>query len=102
LYSATLQPADAARAHEYGEIASLPVGFAEFLKGVFSGPDAPDSHDVAKALVELIATPAGKRPDRVLVRAGYGADEVNSAVKPIQAEMIRNIGFDKLQHLDVQ
>jgi NAD(P)-dependent dehydrogenase (short-subunit alcohol dehydrogenase family) len=34
LCSATLQPADAARAHEYGEIASLPVGFAEFLKGV--------------------------------------------------------------------
>jgi NAD(P)-dependent dehydrogenase (short-subunit alcohol dehydrogenase family) len=102
LYSATQQPADANRAQEYGEIASLPGAFVEFLKGVFSGADAPDSHDVAKALVEIVETPAGKRPDRVLVGAGYGADAVNAAVQPIQAQLISGIGFDKLQRLNVQ
>ncbi|MFC5865359.1 SDR family oxidoreductase [Acidicapsa dinghuensis] len=102
LYAATQQAADADRAAEYGEIATLPGVFADFLKGTFSSADAPDSHDIAKALVELIGTPAGRRPDRVLVGAGYGADAVNAVVKPIQAEMIRGIGFDKLQTLNVQ
>jgi NADP-dependent 3-hydroxy acid dehydrogenase YdfG len=101
LYSATLQPADAGRAAEYGDIAALPGAFVEFLKGVFSSSNAPDSHDVSKALVELIATPAGKRPDRVIVGAGYGADAVNAAVRPIQAQMIAGIGFDKLEKLNV-
>ena len=101
LYSATLQPADAGRAAEYGEIAALPGAFVEFLKGVFSSSNAPDSHDVSKAVVELIATPAGKRPDRVIVGAGYGADAVNEAVRPIQAQMIAGIGFGKLEKLNV-
>jgi NAD(P)-dependent dehydrogenase (short-subunit alcohol dehydrogenase family) len=102
LYAATQQPADARRAAEYGEIANLPGAFVEFLKGVFGGANAPDSHDVAKALVELVATPAGKRPDRVIVGAGYGADAVNAAVHPIQAQMVAGIGFDKLEKLNVQ
>jgi NAD(P)-dependent dehydrogenase (short-subunit alcohol dehydrogenase family) len=102
LYSATQQPADAGRAAEYGEVAALPGTFVEFLKGVFGGTDAPDSHEVSKALVDLIATPAGKRPDRVIVGAPYGADAVNAAVQPIQAQMINDIGFDKLQKLYVQ
>jgi NAD(P)-dependent dehydrogenase (short-subunit alcohol dehydrogenase family) len=102
LYAATQQAADANRAKEYGEIAALPGAFSQFLQGVFSGPNAPDSHDVAKALVDLIATPDGKRPSRVLVGAGYGADAVNSAVEPIQAHMIAGIGFEQLTKLKVQ
>jgi NAD(P)-dependent dehydrogenase (short-subunit alcohol dehydrogenase family) len=102
LYSATQAPADGGRAAEYGGVAALPNAFVEFLKGVFSGPDAPDSHDVSKALVELVATPPGERPDRVIVGAPYGADAVNAAVHPIQAQMISGIGFDKLQKLNIQ
>jgi NAD(P)-dependent dehydrogenase (short-subunit alcohol dehydrogenase family) len=102
LYSATQAPADGGRAAEYGGVAALPNAFVEFLKGVFSGPDAPDSHDVSKALVELVATPTGERPDRVIVGAPYGADAVNAAVHPIQAQMISGIGFDKLQKLNIQ
>jgi NADP-dependent 3-hydroxy acid dehydrogenase YdfG len=101
LYSATQQPADAGRAAEYGEIAALPGAFADFLKSVFTGPNAPDSNEVSQALVELIATPAGKRPDRLLVGAPYGADAVNAAVQPIQSQMMNNIGFEKLQKLYV-
>jgi NADP-dependent 3-hydroxy acid dehydrogenase YdfG len=99
LYSATMQAADSGRAQEYGDIAALPGAFVQFLTGVFSGADAPDSHDVAKALVELIGTPDGQRPDRVLVGAGYGADAVNAAVHPIQAQMIEAIGFGALAKL---
>jgi hypothetical protein len=69
---------------------------------VFKGAEAPDSHDVAKELVKLIATPAGQRPDRLIVGAGYGADAVNAAVQPIQAQMISSIGFDALTKLNFQ
>jgi NADP-dependent 3-hydroxy acid dehydrogenase YdfG len=102
LYSATIQAEDAGRAAEYGEVAALPGAFVEYLKGVFSGANPPDSHDVAKALVELIETPAGERPDRVLVGAGYGADAVNAAVHPIQTQVISDIGFGPLLKLNVQ
>lgn len=102
LYSATQQPADSGRAQEYGEIAKLPGAFVQFLSEVFSSAEAPDSHDVAKELVKLIATPAGQRPDRVIVGAGYGADAVNAAVQPIQAQMISGIGFDALKKLTIQ
>ena len=102
LYSATQRPADTGRAQEYGEIATLPAAFVKFLSGVFSNTEAPDAHDVAKELAKLIATPAGERPDRVIVGAGYGAEAVNAAVRPIQAQMIAGIGFDALSTLRVQ
>jgi NADP-dependent 3-hydroxy acid dehydrogenase YdfG len=102
LYAATQQAKDAGRAKQYGDIANLPAAFAQFLQGVFSGANAPNSHDVAKALAELIATSDGKRPDRLVVGAGYGADAVNAAVQPIQSQMISGIGFDKLQELNLQ
>jgi NADP-dependent 3-hydroxy acid dehydrogenase YdfG len=102
LYAATQQPADADRAKEYGEIATLPGAFAEYLSGVFAGAGAPDSHDIAKELVKLIETPAGKRPARALVGAGYGAEAVNAAVEPIQSGMVDAIGFGKLKTLNLQ
>lgn len=103
LYAATQRASDTGLAEEYGEIAALPGEFAKFLQGVFSGVDAPapDSHDVAKAIVDVISTPAGKRPERLVVGAPYGADAVNNAVKPIQTEMINGIGFNKLLTLNV-
>jgi NAD(P)-dependent dehydrogenase (short-subunit alcohol dehydrogenase family) len=101
LYAALLQAQDPARADGYGEIAKLPGAFVEFLGSVFSGENPPDSHDVAEALVTLIATPAGQRAERVIVGAPYGSDAVNAAVKPIQAGMIEAIGFDGLTKLQV-
>jgi hypothetical protein len=53
-------------------------------------------------LVELIATPGGERPARVVVGAPYGANAVNLAVEPIQAQLISGIGFDSLSKLSVE
>jgi hypothetical protein len=38
----------------------------------------------------------------VIVGAPYGADAVNAAVGPIQAQMIAGIGFEQLEKLNVQ
>lgn len=101
LYASTQQAAKSDIAAEYGEVAELPGAFSEFLQGVFSSADAPDSHDVAVALTELVATAPGARPERVVVGASYGADAVNDAVKPIQNGMVESIGFGKLLSLNV-
>jgi NAD(P)-dependent dehydrogenase (short-subunit alcohol dehydrogenase family) len=101
LYTAIQRPSDAGRAVKYGEVAALPGKFAEYLQGVFSGADAPDPHDVAEAIVKLVATPNGERPHRVVVGAPFGADTANSAIEPIQGQLITGIGFDHLAKLKV-
>jgi NAD(P)-dependent dehydrogenase (short-subunit alcohol dehydrogenase family) len=102
LYSATLQATDADRAKEYGEIVNYPVGFGQFLQGLFTGANAPNPHDIAEALVKLVETPAGERPARVVVGAPFGADAANAALEPIQAQLISGIGFEALSTLKVR
>ena len=41
---------------------------------MFSGDNAPQPHDVATAIVKLLDTPAGQRPNRVIVGGAFGAD----------------------------
>ncbi|MDY0746597.1 SDR family oxidoreductase [Paucibacter sp. R3-3] len=101
LYSTHQDPADAAREPEYGEVAAVPKGFVAFLQSVFSGADAPDPHDVAQALVTLVETPAGQRPERVVVGNPFGATDVNAVVKPIQGQLIEGIGMSGLAALKV-
>jgi NAD(P)-dependent dehydrogenase (short-subunit alcohol dehydrogenase family) len=101
LYSALQQAADLGRAKEYGDVAGVPGEIVKYLTSVFTGKDAPDSHDVAKALVKLVATPAGKRPQRVIVGAPYGADAANEALAPIQVGVVKAMGMEGLTALKV-
>ncbi|HEY1397253.1 SDR family oxidoreductase [Roseateles sp.] len=99
LYSTHLHPADSAREPAYGDVANVPKAFVAFLGSVFSGTDAPNPHDVAQALLKLVETPAGQRPDRVVVGNPFGASDVNTVVKPIQAQLIDGIGMSGLASL---
>jgi NAD(P)-dependent dehydrogenase (short-subunit alcohol dehydrogenase family) len=101
LYSSLQHAADSSRALGYGQVAAVPDEFVKFLSGVFGGDNPPDSHDVARALVDLIETPAGKRQERVIVGAPFGADAVNAAAKPVQAELVKGLGMDSLSRLKV-
>jgi NADP-dependent 3-hydroxy acid dehydrogenase YdfG len=101
LYTSIQQPSDTERAAHYGDVANLPNGISEFLGGVFSGPDAPDPHDIAEEIVSLIATPAGQRPARVVKGLSFGADGANEATAPFQSGLISGLGFDALAKLKV-
>lgn len=94
-------PGDGGREAGYGEVAAAPKAFAAFLQGMFSGADAPDPHDIAQALVRLVDTPAGKRPERVVIGHPFGASDVNEALKPIQERLIEGIGMSGLGTLKV-
>jgi hypothetical protein len=85
----------------YGSVADVPKAFVSFLQGLFTSADAPKPRDIAEALVTLIETPAGRRPDRVVVCHPFGASDVNTAVKPIQDRLIDNTGMSSLNQLKV-
>jgi NADP-dependent 3-hydroxy acid dehydrogenase YdfG len=98
MYASAQQPADAARAAGYGPAADIPGAILQHFMTVFQGSNAPNPHDVAEAIANLIALPQGRRPARTIVGAPFGADAVNRQVAPVQAEVVRSLG---LAHLDV-
>jgi NAD(P)-dependent dehydrogenase (short-subunit alcohol dehydrogenase family) len=102
MYSAAQQPSDASRAGEYGDVASIPGKmFATFMQ-MFQAANAPNPQDVAEAIDKLVATPAGHRPDRVVVGTPFGADGVNAAVAPIQQQVLDGLGLGSLAALKVE
>jgi len=97
MYANVQQPADAARAGEYGPTGDIPGAmFAHFIQ-TFQATDAPKPHDVAVAIAKLIALPKGHRPARSVVGAPFGADAVNDQTARVQAAVIQGLG---LGHLD--
>lgn len=96
MYASAVQPEDYARATDYGAVGEIPSSmFASFM-AMFASDDAPNPHDVASAIVKLINTPKGQRPARTLVGVGFGADQVNQAVSPIQQQTMAALGLQQL------
>lgn len=102
MYAAAQQPADSARAGSYGDIAEVPGKIMQTFGSLFQAADAPNPNDVADVIDRLIATPAGQRPDRVVVGNPFGSDAVNEAVAPIQQKVIDGLGLGFLASLNVR
>ncbi len=96
-----LNGGEADRTKAYGEVSNVQDGLLQILQGMFGGAEAPNPHDVAEAIAKLAATPAGQRPERVVVGNGFGADAVNAAVQPIQSSMIGGLGLSGLEKLRI-
>jgi NAD(P)-dependent dehydrogenase (short-subunit alcohol dehydrogenase family) len=90
-------PADAARAVEYdqGPYAGVPD---LALKGLASlEPADADAGEVAKAIVDVVDMPFGKRPFRIHIDPSQdGAEIVNGVADRVRAEMFRRIGLEDL------
>ena len=102
MYASVQRPADAGRAGEYGEIGAIPGKMFETFMGMFNGPNAPNPHDVAEAVAKLMATPAGERPDRVVVGTAFWADAANAAFAPIQQQVVEGLGLRSLGQVKVK
>ncbi len=96
MYGSAMQPADIEAVESYGEIGKIPAAMFEQFSTMLSGDDAPDPQDVAKAIGELIKTKKGARPERVVVGAGFGADAINEATRPVQAQVVEGLGLGHL------
>ena len=95
-YAKSTQPADMRRVEEYGAVGEIPGAIFQNLANMLSGSDAPDAHDIAEAIANLIVTPKGARPTRTVVGASYGADAVNDATEPVQAGTVEALGLSHL------
>jgi|SRR5215471_11160901 len=96
MYSTAQRPSDTGRSGEYGDIGQIPGKlFAQFLQ-VFQAPNAPNAHDVAEAILGLVAQPKGKRPVRTVVGAPFGADVVNAQTAPVQSQVVEGLGLGEL------
>jgi NADP-dependent 3-hydroxy acid dehydrogenase YdfG len=102
MYASAQQPADGNRAGSYGSVAEIPGKILQTFSGLFQGDDAPNPQDVADAIDTIIATPAGKRPDRVVVGLPFGSDAVNESVAPIQRKVIEGLDLGYLENLKIR
>jgi NAD(P)-dependent dehydrogenase (short-subunit alcohol dehydrogenase family) len=92
-------PADKARQAEYdnGPYAHLGEDIMKGFAATATAPADADVADVAKAIVNVVNMPFGKRPFRVHIDpAQDGAEIVNGVADRVRAEMYRNIGLSDL------
>lgn len=93
LYASAQQPQDASRAAAYGPVSEMPAAMLSHFAAVFGGADAPNPHDVARAVAAVVAAPQGKRASRTVVGQSFGSDAVNHATAPLQAIAIQALGL---------
>ena len=101
MYAAAQQPADEELRKTYGEVAEVPDKILKTFVTLFQGENGPNPQDVATAIDKIVSTPAGNRPDRVVVGLPFGSDAVNKAVAPIQRGVIENLGLRDLTKLKI-
>ena len=101
MYAAAQQPTNRELAQSYGEVAEIPGKILKTFVSLFQGKNAPNPQDVATAIEKIVSTPAGSRPDRVVVGLPFGSDAVNNTVAPIQRGVIENLGLGDLTKLKI-
>lgn len=97
MYASAAQPLDQSTVDAYGEIGKIPAAMFDQFMTMLSGADAPNPQDIADAVSDLVAQPSGGRAARVVVGTSFGADAVNAATAPIQAETVKALGVDRLE-----
>ncbi len=93
MYSSVQRPADAGRTAEYGPVGEIPRAMFRRFMDAFTGPNPPNPHDVATAIIRLIDMPKGGRPARTVVGMPFGADAVNEQTAPVQRRVVETLGL---------
>jgi NAD(P)-dependent dehydrogenase (short-subunit alcohol dehydrogenase family) len=101
MYAAAQKPANGELVKSYGETGEVPGKILKTFMTLFQGENAPNPQDVATAIDKIVATPAGRRTDRVVVGLPFGSDAVNTAVAPIQRGVIESLGLGDLTKLKI-
>lgn len=93
-------PEDEARVTTYGAVAQIPEqmwgGVAEMLED----GGGPDPQELADAVRDLIETPAGERPFRVVVdpmSGGEGPRAINQTTDQVQDQLLTGFGIGHLK-----
>ncbi len=89
LYSGPKE-ADQAVFDDYGDQKNEPAGLLKYFDGFFQSPDAPNPQLVANDIAKLIEAQRGKRQERVVSGVGFGAEDYNEKVDPIQKSVVKD------------
>src|SRR5215813_728899 len=92
-------PAGTEVTKSYGAVGRIPDAMFKSLTSTFEGKDAPNPHDVAEAIVKLVAQPKGSLPARTVVGAPFGSDKANEDVAPVQAKVVEALGLSHLERV---
>ena len=92
-------PARTEVAESYGEVGRIPDALSTSLTSTFEGEDAPNPHDVAEAIAELVGQAKGSRAARTVVGAPFGSDKANEDVAPVQAKVVEALGLSHLERV---
>jgi NAD(P)-dependent dehydrogenase (short-subunit alcohol dehydrogenase family) len=90
-------PADTEVTESYGEVGQIPDAMFKSFISRFEGEDAPNPHDVAEAVAELVGQSKGIRAARTVVGAAFGSDKANEDVAPVQAKAVEALGLSHLE-----
>ena len=72
--------------------------FKTFMSS-FEGKDAPNPHDVAEAVANLVDQSKGSRATRTVVGAPFGSDKANDDIAPVQAKAVEALGLSQLEKI---
>lgn len=100
IFASAQRPVDAARAPGYGEAGAIPDKMVATLMALFASDHAPDPHDVADAIAQLVEQANGTRPSRLVVGQSFGADALNAQAASIQAQVLEGLGLAHLAELN--
>jgi NAD(P)-dependent dehydrogenase (short-subunit alcohol dehydrogenase family) len=84
---------DTARVTAYGDVVKYEEGLNE---GLAASAKDRNPQEVADAILRLAKAPAGTRPLRTVVPENAAIEAINSAVAPIQREIIKGSGMEAL------
>src|SRR5262249_19216220 len=90
-------PAGTDVTESYRAVGRIPDAMFTSLTSTFEGKDAPNPHDVAEAIVELVAQAKGSRAVRTVVGAPFGTDKANEDIAPVQAKVVEALGLSHLE-----
>ncbi len=90
--------ADTDRLESYGPLAEMPAKFWGPAIEQLTAEDAPNPPQVADAVLNLIRTPAGQRPLRIVVDSmgGDAPGAINSTTDQIQSQMFEQMEIKDL------
>ena len=97
LFNSASQPADTTRVAGYGKVGEIPDAMFQNFTNLFESSEAPNLHDIAETILGLIDSPKGSRPARKVVGKSFGADILNDAIAPVQANTIKGLGLAHLE-----
>jgi NADP-dependent 3-hydroxy acid dehydrogenase YdfG len=92
-------PAGTEVTKSYGQVGEIPDAIVKTLTSTLEGKDAPNLHDVAEAVAQLVAQSKGNRPARTVVGAAFGSDKANDDVAPVQARVVEALGLSHLERV---